>query len=64
MSNSLIAALKTFGKYAFWTLVVIAVDWIGKNLGLFNMPDIYVPLIAAILKSIATFAATQQQTNQ
>lgn len=51
--------LATFLKYLFWTVVAAAIKWTIDNIGNLNIPIEYVPLVAAVLKSIATWVATQ-----
>jgi len=55
------ASVKTFGKYLFWTAVSAVVVAAGSSLGNLNLPPVIVPLVAAALKSIATFAATEAE---
>jgi len=59
-TGALLASLKTFGKYLVWTGVALVIDWAAANLGLFHMPTFVVPLLAAFLKSAATYWATQK----
>jgi hypothetical protein len=62
MNTKLSASLKTLVKYLIWTgiaaISTAAIDKIGDV----NIPVIVVPLVAALLKAIATFAATQVGT--
>ena len=46
-------------KYVFWTGVAAGLVALTGNLNDVGVPTILVPIIAAILKGIATFAATE-----
>jgi uncharacterized membrane protein YjfL (UPF0719 family) len=54
-----VAATKTIWKYLFWTIIAAVVKALLDNITKFNLPEIYVPVIGAILKGIATWVATQ-----
>jgi 3-methyladenine DNA glycosylase AlkD len=58
MNAPTIASLKSFAKYLFWFLVAAAIDWMLANIGLLHLPDLWVPVIAAVLKGLATWVAT------
>ena len=59
MNTKLNAGLKTLWKYLFWTAIAAIATGLANHLAGLAIPDIYVPLIGAILKSIATYAATE-----
>lgn len=50
----------TFVKYLLWTAVAAAINAAVERLGDLQLPAIYVPILAAVLKSIATFVATRE----
>ena len=54
-----VAAVKSVWKFLFWTVVAAVIRAVIDNLFRFNIPEIYVPLIGAVLKGVATWVATQ-----
>ena len=52
--NAFLASLKTFSKFMFWFLVAAALDWALANIGILHLPDVWIPVIAAVLKGAAT----------
>jgi hypothetical protein len=54
-----VAAAKSTWKYLFWTVVAAVLRYVIDNLFAFKIPELYVPLIGAVLKGIATWVATQ-----
>ena len=53
----------TFVKYLIWTAVAAAISYATEHLTDLNLPMYYVPVLAALLKSIATYVATQTETD-
>lgn len=53
--------LATFFKYLAWTAVAAALTYATDHLADVNIPGFYVPLLAALLKSLATWVATQTE---
>lgn len=60
MSTKINASVKTLFKYLFWTAIAAVATATVDQLSGLTIPDYYVPIIGAALKSIATFAATQR----
>jgi hypothetical protein len=54
-----VAAAKSVWKFLFWTLVAAVIRAVIDNLTSFQIPELYVPIIGAVLKGIATWVATQ-----
>lgn len=59
MSNRITASAKTIGKYLFWTGVAAAASAAVQNLTEWNVPTLLIPVIASVLKGVATYAATE-----
>ena len=55
------AATKTFLKYAAWTGVAAVIDYLAANIANVSLPVWAIPVIAAFLKSAATYVATQKE---
>jgi hypothetical protein len=55
------AATKTFIKYALWTGVAAVIDYAAANIADVSLPTWAVPVMAAFLKSAATYCATQKE---
>ena len=53
-------AWKTFGKYLLWTMVAAGLTYATDNLTAMELPTWVTPVIAAALKSAATYVATQK----
>lgn len=51
-------------KYVFWTGVGAGLVALTGNLNDVGVPTILVPIVAAILKGIATFVATEADENK
>ena len=64
MSNPTIASLKTWAKFLFWYVLAVAIEQAIQTIGNIGIPDVYVPIAAAVLKAIATFVATKRQESQ
>jgi hypothetical protein len=54
-------AIVTLLKYAAWTALSAGLVYVTNHLADLKLPDVYIPIIAAVLKSIATYVATQAQ---
>lgn len=54
-----VAAAKSIWKFLFWTLVAAMLRAVIDNLFRFNIPEVYIPIIGAVLKGVATWVATQ-----
>jgi len=59
MHAKLTASVKTLWKYLLWTTVAAIATGLLERIGDLDIPTIWVPILAAILKSMATWAATQ-----
>ena len=57
-------ATLTFAKYIVWTAVSAGLAAVITNLGGLHVPTILIPIVAAMLKSIATYVATQAEDNK
>lgn len=64
MSNPTIASLKTWAKFLFWYAVAAILEQAIQTIGNIGIPDMWVPIAAAVLKAIATFVATKRQESQ
>jgi hypothetical protein len=58
MRNATIASVKTLIKFLLWTAVAAVCTAAVDRLADVNIPVVYVPIVAAVLKSIATYAQT------
>lgn len=54
------AALRTFGKFIFWTAVAAGIDAALANYASLDLPTWADPLLAAGLKALATLVATMK----
>lgn len=52
-------SLATFAKYLIWTAIAAVIQVTLDNLGNLSIPIWVIPLVASLLKSIATYVATQ-----
>ncbi len=59
MSKALSKSAVSFGKYLLWYAVSAALQQAIEKLGSVGIPDIYVPIAAAVLKAGATWVATR-----
>lgn len=59
MNTRTTASLKSFAKYLLWTGIAAAAVAAGNNLGNAGIPDFVIPIVGALLKALATFAATE-----
>ena len=58
------ASVKTFGKYILWFAVSAGLYEAVAQLGNVDIPVYYIPVAAAVLKAVATWAATQAEGNK
>jgi hypothetical protein len=61
MSNKMNATLMTWVKYLLWTAIAGIVQWVSVTFTTWHLPVWSIPLIASVLKSIATYVTTEQQ---
>lgn len=59
MNSKASASVKTVGKYLLWTAVAAVATAALNVLPNVNIPEIAIPLVAAALKGLATWAATE-----
>jgi hypothetical protein len=60
MTTKLSASSKSFIKYVFWTAIAAVLVEVGNAIPNWNIPDVYVPIIGAVLKAGATYVATKK----
>jgi hypothetical protein len=60
MQNKAIRTGMTFAKSMFWYGVAAALDYAVTHLTNLNIPLALVPIVGFVLKSIATWVATQK----
>lgn len=52
-------SIATLAKFVFWTAVAAGLQKLIEVVGNVGIPDIYVPIVAAVLKAAATYVATE-----
>ena len=62
--NASTASVKTFLKFAFWYAVAAAIDYALTNIGNLNLGVLFTPILAAALKAVATWVATQKEIKE
>lgn len=61
MNKAFPRSLVTFVKFLVWYGVAAALQQAIQQVGNVGIPDVYVPIAAAVLKAAATWVATQTQ---
>jgi hypothetical protein len=64
MSRAIPASTKTFVKFLFWYVLALVLEQTIQSVANIGIPDAFVPVAAAILKTIATYVATKRQESQ